>query len=67
MTDIRQLQSEGKDICDDAADAQKFIRTFGGAISLSTPHLYVSAVPFSPKNSRISRKFGERFGKGSEN
>jgi len=62
-TDIQQLQSEGKNIGDDAADARQFIRTFGGVISLSTPHLYVSAVPFSPMNSSIRRKFGERFGK----
>jgi hypothetical protein len=59
---VSQRQSECKDIFDDAADAQKFVRTFGRAISLSTPHLYISAVPFSPKGSRISKKFGERFG-----
>ena len=60
---VQQLQSEGKDIYDDAADAQKFIRTFAGMISFSTPHLYTSAVPFSPQNSSIWRKFGKRFGK----
>src|SRR6266568_4013891 len=58
-----QPHAECKDIYDDAADAQRFIRMFGGAISLSTPHLYVSAVPFSPKNSRISLKFTHKFGK----
>ena len=34
---------------------------FGGPISLSTPHLYVSALPFSPKNSQIAKKFGGEF------
>ena len=58
-----QPHAECKDIYDDAADAQKFIRMFGGAISLSTPHLYVSALPFSPKNSGISLKFTDKFGK----
>ena len=34
---------------------------FGGPISLSTPHLYLSALPFSPKNSQITKKFGGGF------
>ena len=34
---------------------------FGGAISFSTPHLYLSALPFSPRNSRIYNKFADRF------
>jgi len=33
---------------------------FGGPISLSTPHLYISALPFTPKNSHISKKFGHK-------
>ncbi|PPQ90302.1 hypothetical protein CVT25_013271 [Psilocybe cyanescens] len=45
------------DIADDAADIQKFVRMFGGAISFSTPHLYISALPFSPMTSQISAKF----------
>ena len=35
---------------------------FGGAISFSTPHLYLSALAFSPRGSRISLKtFKDRF------
>ena len=30
---------------------------FGGPISFSTSHLYLSALPFSPQNSQISKKF----------
>ena len=45
----------------DAADAQRFIRTFGGPISLSTPHVYVSALPFSPKSSHVSMRLADRF------
>jgi len=55
--------AEYKDISDAAAETQRFIRVFGGAISFSTPHLYVSAVPFSPKNSHIQQKFARKFGK----
>jgi len=58
-----QFHPDGKDISDSAADAQRFIRVFGGAISFSTPHLYVSALPFSPKSSSISRKFANKFDK----
>ena len=50
-----------RDISDDVADTQRFVRMFGGTISFSTPHLYLSALPFSPKDSHISQKFAERF------
>ncbi|PPQ72845.1 hypothetical protein CVT26_003478 [Gymnopilus dilepis] len=55
--DVEDQKSSYKDIASDAADAQRFVRVFGGSISFSTPHLYVSALPFSPMNSRISQKF----------
>jgi len=58
---LYQPRTEYKCISDDATDAQKFIRTFGGAISTSTPHLYLSALPFSPKKSHISNKFAGVF------
>ncbi|PPQ73248.1 hypothetical protein CVT26_015058 [Gymnopilus dilepis] len=57
----RDLMSSHKDISDNAADAQRFVRVFGGTISFSTPHLYVSALPFSPMNARISQKFIQYF------
>ena len=56
-----QPHTEYKAISDDATDAQKFIRTFCGAISRSTPRLYLSALPFSPKKARISTKFADAF------
>ncbi|KAH9487260.1 Vegetative incompatibility protein HET-E-1 [Psilocybe cubensis] len=49
------------DLVNYATDLQKFVRTFGGAISHSTPHLYLSAIPFSPKKSHINMAFGDRF------
>ncbi|KAF8342414.1 WD40 repeat-like protein [Amanita rubescens] len=45
----------------DVADAQRFLRLFSGIISFSTPHLYLSALPFSPKNSCISTTFADKF------
>jgi WD40 repeat protein len=60
-THIYQLHTEYEDISDDVADAQQFIRVFGGPISMSVPHLYLSALSLSPKNSRISMKFTDKF------
>jgi WD40 repeat protein len=53
--------SEFKDVSSTAMDVQRFIQVFGGMILHSTPHLYVSALPFSPANSLVSRKFSARF------
>lgn len=41
-------------------DVQEFVRTFGDAILHSTPHLYLSALPFSRSES-IFRKFAAKF------
>src|SRR6266576_4641246 len=46
---------------DDAADAQRFVRLVSGIISFSPPHLYLSALPFSPKSSVISTTFADKF------
>ncbi|KAG2070981.1 WD40 repeat-like protein, partial [Suillus decipiens] len=53
--------SEFKDVSSTAMDVQRFIQVFGGMILHSTPHLYVSALPFSPSNCPLSRKFSARF------
>jgi WD40 repeat protein len=52
---------EFKDVVSTAMDVQRFIQVFGGMILYSTPHLYVSALPFSPANSPLSRQFAVRF------
>jgi len=44
-----------------AKDVQRFVQLFAGMISHSTPHLYVSALPFSPINSTTARKSTARF------
>ncbi|KXN87527.1 Vegetative incompatibility protein HET-E-1 [Leucoagaricus sp. SymC.cos] len=58
---VQWFTVEYKDVLDGAADAQQFIRVFGGPISMSTPHLYLSALSLSPTNSRIARKFTDKF------
>lgn len=46
---------------DDVRDALHFIQTFGTTILHSTPHLYLSALPFAPMQSTIFRKFAAKF------
>ncbi|KIK33456.1 hypothetical protein CY34DRAFT_99569, partial [Suillus luteus UH-Slu-Lm8-n1] len=53
--------SEFKDVSSTAMDVQRFIQVFGGMILHSTPHLYVSALPFLPANSPLSKELGARF------
>jgi hypothetical protein len=38
-----------------AKDAYRFVLAFYDAITESTPHLYVSALPFAPKDSEVGR------------
>jgi WD40 repeat protein len=38
-------------------DASKFVTTFKDPISYSTPHIYLSALPFSPEESWVSRHY----------
>ncbi|KAF7987125.1 hypothetical protein HWV62_333 [Athelia sp. TMB] len=40
-----------------AQDALKFVRVFAPAIAYSTPHIYVSCVPFAPPLSVIKRQY----------
>ncbi|KIK31529.1 hypothetical protein CY34DRAFT_275367, partial [Suillus luteus UH-Slu-Lm8-n1] len=52
---------EFKDVSSTAMDVQSFIQVFGGTILHSTPHLYVSALPFLPANSPLSKHLSARF------
>ena len=42
-------------------DGIKFVETFTGLIDQSTPHLYLSALPFSPSESVMARDWAKRF------
>jgi WD40 repeat protein len=52
---------DAREIANVATDAQKFVRVFGSIISQSTPHIYVSALPFAPERSVISKQFSGQF------
>jgi WD40 repeat protein len=49
------------DIAAFATDARNFVTAFAGIISKSTPHLYLSALPFAPTQSRVSKQFLPQF------
>jgi WD40 repeat protein len=44
-----------------ANDATKLVAAFGGMISQSAPHIYLSALSFAPKNSLVARKYRPEF------
>ncbi|ETW77143.1 hypothetical protein HETIRDRAFT_118589 [Heterobasidion irregulare TC 32-1] len=44
-----------------ATDAQAFINMFGFPISQSTPHIYLSALAFSPQSSDVFKRFWKEF------
>ncbi|EDR01027.1 uncharacterized protein LACBIDRAFT_312545 [Laccaria bicolor S238N-H82] len=44
-----------------ASDANQFIMTFFEPISNAAPHIYISALPFAPQNSKISLHFIKHF------
>ncbi|KIO10659.1 hypothetical protein M404DRAFT_72953, partial [Pisolithus tinctorius Marx 270] len=44
-----------------AMDGGKFLQCFTTAISCSTPHLYLSALPFAPSTSLLSRQLMTKF------
>ncbi|KAG6329629.1 hypothetical protein ID866_9461 [Astraeus odoratus] len=46
-----------------AKDAIKFMRMFGGMMTQSTPHLYISGLALSPANSALFREFSPKYSK----
>ena len=63
--DISITNWQGKRGCEDilmfVRDEIKFVKNFAGIIDKSTPHLYLSALPFSPSNSIMARYLLDRF------
>jgi hypothetical protein len=61
MVTNKQLEWQGQtgfqDALSAAMDVQRFIQVFGGIILHSTPHLYVSALLFTPFNCALLRTF----------
>ena len=46
-----------------AKDANRFVMEFLEPISAAAPHIYLSALPFAARNSKISRHFLKLFQK----
>ena len=44
-----------------AADASRFSLTFADVISASAPHIYLSALPFAPPSSLVSKLYRDQF------
>jgi WD40 repeat protein len=44
-----------------ASDASRFSLTFADAISMSAPHIYLSALPFAPPLSLVSKRYRDQF------
>lgn len=40
-----------------ATDMQKFVAAFASVISQSTPHIYISALPFAPRGLGVSKRY----------
>src|ERR1700689_3738517 len=57
-------QDHNEEITRIVKDANSFVSTFRYPIAESVPHIYTSAVPFSPTESWISKKFGSHISKG---
>jgi hypothetical protein len=48
-------------LSDFARDASRFVANFHIPISESAPHIYLSALPFSPEDSMVSKQFISQF------
>ncbi|TFK60393.1 hypothetical protein BDN72DRAFT_965701 [Pluteus cervinus] len=57
---IPWLEKGNNDLAQSAQDALQFIRLFGTPISQSVPHIYLSALPFAPRESRVYKKYAPR-------
>src|SRR5436190_483759 len=55
------FQAHDKNIAEFADDARKFIAMFGVPIIQSAPHIYLSALPFAPSGSKVSRQYVDKF------
>jgi WD40 repeat protein len=44
-----------------ASDASRFSLTFADVISASAPHIYISALPFAPPSSLVSKRYCGQF------
>ncbi len=55
------LQGTDKDLSLFAADGSRFALTFADVIAESAPHIYLSALPFSPPSSHVHKRYRDQF------
>ncbi|KZP17812.1 WD40 repeat-like protein [Athelia psychrophila] len=58
---LKWSQSHNLDLAAFAKDAKMFVNVFAPAISQSAPHIYLSALPFAPTLSLVSRQYLPRY------
>src|SRR6266550_8353690 len=51
------IQENIDNIASFASDAMRFVSVFGPPISQSAPHIYLSALPFAPKDSLVAKQY----------
>ena len=56
-----QIQVLKPSLSDFANDANRFVMEFLEPITCAAPHIYLSALPFAPKNSKVSMHFIKQF------
>ena len=56
-----QVHDQSSDLKMLVNDAIAFIRYFADPITLSAPHVYISALAFAPKSSMIARLYAPKF------
>ncbi|KAF7970239.1 hypothetical protein HWV62_24730 [Athelia sp. TMB] len=58
MTSITKfIQNPGSEVDAFAQDALAFSRRFGPAMAFSAPHIYISCIPFAPRESVIKKQY----------
>jgi hypothetical protein len=59
------LQTSNSDLAAFAAEAARFVMTYMDPIPMSAPHIYLSALPWSPRESKIAQhvlpEFSQKF------
>ncbi|KAI9459860.1 hypothetical protein BJY52DRAFT_1364640 [Lactarius psammicola] len=61
LTAAEWLEGVNKDLSLFAADGSRFAVTFADVIAESVPHIYLSALPFSPPSSRVHQRYRDQF------
>ncbi|KAJ7108208.1 hypothetical protein C8R44DRAFT_298178 [Mycena epipterygia] len=54
-------KDESEDLQEFLTDTIRFIAAFAPAIAQSAPHIYLSALPFAPRRSKIATQFAKSF------